>query len=43
MLIDVSKYCNIVFTSNYKNMVILELKKTVDSLPGLVTLYFTEP
>lgn len=43
MLIDVAKYYSWVFTSNYKNMVTLELKETLDSLSGLAPLYFTEP
>lgn len=46
MLIDISKYYNSI-TSNYRDMVILELKKKkkkrLDSLSGLVALYFTEP
>lgn len=43
MLTDISKYYNSIFTSNYKDVVILELKKALESLSGLVTLSALSP
>lgn len=43
MLTDIAKHYNSIFTSNYKEVVILELKKALEGLSGLVTLSALSP